>query len=67
MMIADVKLRSMKIQRLTLHLSVVARMEGWQDLRAAADILKNRKVAARVVLKIVPATDNIWKQALRKV
>ena len=34
------------------------------DLRVAAEILKNRKVASGVVLKIVPATDGIWKQAL---
>ncbi len=35
-----------------------------EDLRAAAEILRNRKVAPWVVLKIVPATDRIWKQAL---
>ncbi|MFC2102413.1 aconitase/3-isopropylmalate dehydratase large subunit family protein [Bacteroidota bacterium] len=35
-----------------------------EDLRTAADILKNRKVAPGVVLKIVPSTDSIWKQAL---
>ena len=34
------------------------------DLRAAAAILKGRKVAPGVVLKIVPATDMIWNQAL---
>ena len=36
------------------------------DLRAAATILKNRKVAPGVVLKIVPATDDIWNQALNE-
>ena len=34
------------------------------DMRKAAAILKNRKVAPGVVLKIVPATDEIWKQCL---
>jgi 3-isopropylmalate dehydratase small subunit len=35
-----------------------------EDLRTAAAVLKNRKVAPGVVLKIVPSTDDIWKQAL---
>jgi 3-isopropylmalate dehydratase small subunit len=35
-----------------------------EDLRTAASILKNKKIAEGVVLKIVPATDAIWKQAL---
>jgi len=34
------------------------------DMQEAAGILKNRKVAPGVVLKIVPATDDIWKQCL---
>ncbi|MBU0489742.1 MAG: 3-isopropylmalate dehydratase large subunit [Bacteroidetes bacterium] len=34
------------------------------DLRVAATILKGRKVAPGVVLKIVPATDAIWMEAL---
>ena len=36
------------------------------DMRKAADILKIRKVAPGVVLKIVPATDEIWKQCLNE-
>jgi len=36
------------------------------DLRIVSDILKTRKVAPGVVLKIVPATDQIWKQALEE-
>ena len=36
------------------------------DLRAAAVILKGRKVAPGVVLKIVPATDFIWTQAMNE-
>ncbi len=35
-----------------------------EDMRAAADILKDRKVAPGVVLKIVPSTDEIWQQCL---
>jgi 3-isopropylmalate dehydratase small subunit len=34
------------------------------DMNIVASILKNRKVAPGVVLKIVPATDEIWKQCL---
>ena len=37
-----------------------------EDLEAAADILKGRRVAPGVVLKIVPATDGIWQEALEK-
>jgi len=36
------------------------------DLRAAASVLKGRKVAPGVVLKIVPATDAIWTQAMEE-
>jgi homoaconitate hydratase family protein/3-isopropylmalate dehydratase small subunit len=36
----------------------------FEDLKAAADILKGKKVAPGVVLKIVPATDEVWKRAL---
>ncbi|MEI7664341.1 MAG: aconitase family protein, partial [Bacteroidota bacterium] len=35
-----------------------------EDLRIAASILRSRKVAPGVVLKIVPATDAIWTQAM---
>jgi len=34
------------------------------DMKKVAGILKNRKVAPGVVLKIVPATDEIWKECL---
>jgi len=34
------------------------------DLRRAAAVLKGRKVAPGVVLKIVPSTDAVWQQAL---
>jgi 3-isopropylmalate/(R)-2-methylmalate dehydratase large subunit len=35
-----------------------------QDMQKVAAILKNRKIAPGVVLKIVPATDSVWKQCL---
>lgn len=35
-----------------------------RDIEVAACILKGRKVAPGVVLKIVPATDKVWTQAL---
>ncbi len=34
------------------------------DMRNAAEVLKGRKIAPGRVLKIVPATDSIWKQCL---
>ncbi len=36
------------------------------DMRKAATILNNRVIAQGVVLKIVPATDAIWKQCLEE-
>ncbi len=35
-----------------------------EDMRAVANILKGRKVAPGVVLKIVPATDDVWMQCM---
>ncbi len=35
-----------------------------EDLREVARILKGRKIAPGVVLKIVPSTDNVWRQAM---
>jgi len=35
-----------------------------EDLRIVANILKNRKVAPGVIMKIVPTTDEIWQQCL---
>jgi 3-isopropylmalate/(R)-2-methylmalate dehydratase large subunit len=35
-----------------------------KDMNKVARILKNRKIAPGVVLKIVPATNEIWKQCL---
>jgi 3-isopropylmalate/(R)-2-methylmalate dehydratase large subunit len=36
----------------------------YEDMRAAAEILRGRKVAPGVVLKIVPATRAIWQRCL---
>ena len=35
-----------------------------EDMRVVAQALKGKKVAPGVVLKIVPATDEVWKQCL---
>ena len=35
-----------------------------EDMRTAANILNGRKIAPWVVLKVVPATDEIWQQCL---
>jgi 3-isopropylmalate dehydratase small subunit len=37
-----------------------------EDMRAVADVLRGRKVAPGVVLKIVPATDEIWNLCLKE-
>jgi 3-isopropylmalate/(R)-2-methylmalate dehydratase large subunit len=37
-----------------------------EDMREAARILKDKKVAPGVVLKIVPATDEIWRTCLKE-
>lgn len=34
------------------------------DMRKTADILRGRKIAPGVVLKIVPATDSVWRECL---
>jgi 3-isopropylmalate dehydratase large subunit len=36
------------------------------DMRKTAAILKDRKIAPGVILKIVPATDRIWKECLNE-
>ena len=37
-----------------------------EDMRKAASVLEGKKVAPGVVLKIVPATDRIWKECLKE-
>jgi 3-isopropylmalate/(R)-2-methylmalate dehydratase large subunit len=36
------------------------------DMKKVSAILKNRKVAPGIILKIVPATDEIWKECLKE-
>jgi 3-isopropylmalate/(R)-2-methylmalate dehydratase large subunit len=36
----------------------------FDDMKAAADVLKGRKVAPGVILKIVPSTDEVWRRCL---
>ena len=38
----------------------------YEDMAAAAAVLKDRKVAPGVVLKIVPATDRVWRRCLEE-
>jgi homoaconitate hydratase family protein/3-isopropylmalate dehydratase small subunit len=35
-----------------------------EDLRAVVEVLKNRRIAPGVVLKVVPSTRGVWQQAL---
>ncbi|MCK5774716.1 MAG: 3-isopropylmalate dehydratase large subunit [Bacteroidales bacterium] len=35
-----------------------------EDMRAVAEVLKGKKVAPGVVLKIVPSTDDVWRQCM---
>ncbi|MCF8110082.1 MAG: 3-isopropylmalate dehydratase large subunit [Desulfobacteraceae bacterium] len=55
------KLKRTKIDSAFIGSCTNGRME---DLRAAGAILQNRKLAPGVVLKIVPSTDAIWRQAM---
>ena len=36
----------------------------YEDIRAAAEVLRGRKVAPGIVLKVVPATDAVWQRCL---
>ena len=53
--------RKVKIDSAFVGSCTNGRME---DMRAVARVLKGRKVAPGVVLKIVPTTDEIWQQCL---
>ena len=37
-----------------------------EDMRAVAEVLKGKKVAPGVVLKIVPSTDDVWNQSMEE-
>ncbi|MBA7669683.1 3-isopropylmalate dehydratase large subunit [subsurface metagenome] len=56
-----VDLAGKKIDSVFIGSCTNGRME---DLKSAAEILKGRKVAPGIVLKIVPATDRIWRECL---
>lgn len=55
------ELEKVKIDSAFIGSCTNGRME---DLRAAASVLKGKKVAPGVVLKIVPTTNEVWQQAL---
>jgi len=38
----------------------------FEDMKIAADILRGRKVAPGLMLRIVPATREVWRQMLEK-
>ncbi|MFP4489571.1 MAG: aconitase family protein, partial [Bacteroidales bacterium] len=55
------EITSIKIDSAFIGSCTNGRME---DMKAAARVLKNRKVAPGVVLKIVPATNEVWDKCL---
>lgn len=57
------ELQGLKIDSAFIGSCTNGRME---DMAAAARILKGRKVAPGVVLKIVPATNSIWNRCLKE-
>ncbi|HPR11216.1 MAG TPA: aconitase/3-isopropylmalate dehydratase large subunit family protein [Bacteroidales bacterium] len=56
------EMRGKKIDSAFIGSCTNGRME---DMIVTAEILRNRKVAPGVILKIVPATDDVWKESLR--
>jgi len=57
------KLNNVKIDSAFIGSCTNGRIE---DMRLSARILKGRKIAPGVVLKIVPATDEVWRQCLKE-
>jgi 3-isopropylmalate dehydratase small subunit len=57
------KLKDVKVDSGFIGSCTNGRME---DMRAAAKILKDKKIAPARVLKIVPSTDKIWKKCLKE-
>ncbi|WP_218972125.1 aconitase/3-isopropylmalate dehydratase large subunit family protein [Labilibaculum filiforme] len=57
------KAKGVKIDSAFIGSCTNGRME---DFRIVANILKGKKVAPGVVFKIVPATDEIWKECLKE-
>ncbi|MCK9618511.1 MAG: aconitase/3-isopropylmalate dehydratase large subunit family protein [Lentimicrobiaceae bacterium] len=62
----DIPVESVKKQKIDSAFIGSCTNGRMQDLRITAEILRNKKVAPGVVLKIVPATDDIWKLALEE-
>ncbi|MBN2638458.1 MAG: 3-isopropylmalate dehydratase large subunit [Bacteroidales bacterium] len=58
-----VKEKKVKIDSAFVGSCTNGRME---DMHAVAKVLKDKKIAPGVVLKIVPATDEIWNQCLNE-
>jgi 3-isopropylmalate dehydratase small subunit len=56
-------IKNIKIDSAFIGSCTNGRME---DMRLVAKILNGKKVANHVVLKIVPATDEVWKQCLEE-
>ena len=61
--IAEAEKMNIKIDQAVIGSCTNGRME---DMRAAADILKGRKVAQHVRLIIIPATQEIWRQCVQE-
>jgi 3-isopropylmalate/(R)-2-methylmalate dehydratase large subunit len=57
------KLSGTKVDVVFIGSCTNARIE---DLRIAAGILKGKKIAKSIRLIVIPATQNIWRQALRE-
>jgi 3-isopropylmalate/(R)-2-methylmalate dehydratase large subunit len=57
------EVKGIKIDSVFIGSCTNGRME---DMRAAAEVLANRKVAPGLVLKIVPGTDRIWNLCLEE-
>jgi len=60
----DVSVESVKYRKIDSAFLGSCTNGRMEDLREAAQLLKGRKVAPGVVLKIVPTTDAIWREAL---
>jgi 3-isopropylmalate/(R)-2-methylmalate dehydratase large subunit len=59
--VAVKEVRNIKIDSVFIGSCTNGRIE---DMRATAEILRGRKVAPGVVLKIVPSTDLVWRRCL---
>jgi len=62
----DISIKDVKGQKIDSAFIGSCTNGRMDDLRLAASVLKGKKVAPGVVLKVVPATDAIWQQALNE-